>query len=275
MLAEAANRLNIKLLSLDSEGAPTKQICAHSDHVTGSFRDHHAVQQLAEKCDVLTVEIEHVDTYALQNLPPRLGTPSREDVDIQPAWQTIRKIQDKYVQKEHLLSHNISTAQSIKVDENNLQGLEKCSKELGLPFMLKSRTEAYDGRGNFPVRSNADLPIALEALKGRPLYAEKWAHFTKELAVMVVKVKNAASSDWRDSTKAFPVVETVHEDSICKLVYAPARHVARDVMDKARELACRAVATFTGKGVFGVEMFLLPDGKKRNICVSVALLKTC
>jgi hypothetical protein len=31
--------------------------------------------------------------------------------------------------------------------------------------------------GNFPVRSRSDIPEALEALKNRPLYAEKWAHF--------------------------------------------------------------------------------------------------
>ena len=31
--------------------------------------------------------------------------------------------------------------------------------------------------GNFRVNSKADIPEALEALKDRPLYAEKWAHF--------------------------------------------------------------------------------------------------
>lgn len=31
--------------------------------------------------------------------------------------------------------------------------------------------------GNFRVNSKADIPEALEALKDRPLYAEKWAYF--------------------------------------------------------------------------------------------------
>ena len=60
---------------------------------------------------------------------------------------------------------------------------------------------------------------------------------------------------------AFPVVETHHEDSICKLVYAPARHVSSVILQEAQELARRAVAGFGGKGVFGVELFLLSDGK--------------
>lgn len=60
-------------------------------------------------------------------------------------------------------------------------------------------------------------------------------------------------------TLAFPVVETIHENSICKLVYAPPRGVSNAVCEKAQELAKQAVSDFEGKGVYGVEMFLLPD----------------
>jgi phosphoribosylaminoimidazole carboxylase len=74
---------------------------------------------------------------------------------------------------------------------------------------------------------------------------------TQELAVMVIKTK--------DSVLSYPTVETVQEDSICKLVYAPARNVSDDINQKAQELARKAVATFEGKGAFGVEMFLLND----------------
>jgi hypothetical protein len=35
----------------------------------------------------------------------------------------------------------------------------------------------YNIQGNFRVNSKADIPEALEALKDRPLYAEKWAYF--------------------------------------------------------------------------------------------------
>lgn len=62
-----------------------------------------------------------------------------------------------------------------------------------------------------------------------------------------------------DSVLSYPTVETVQEDSICKLVYAPARNVPDAINKKAQELARNAVAAFKGKGVFGVEMFLLED----------------
>jgi phosphoribosylaminoimidazole carboxylase len=175
-----------------------------------------------------------------------------QTVDVQPSWKTIRTIQDKYLQKEHLQSHGVATAQSLALSEPTIEQLEKARGILGLPLMLKSRKEAYDGRGNFPVKTKDDFKPAIEALGGnKTLYAEKWADFKMELAVMVVKTK--------DQVLSFPTVETIHENSTCKLVYAPARGVSARVNQKAQELAKKAVACFDGKGVFGVEMFLLPD----------------
>ena len=129
--------------------------------------------------------------------------------------------------------------------------------------MLKSRTEAYDGRGNFPVRSEADFSQAAKALGDQPLYAERWVDFEQELAVMVVKTVDNPSDQWASNTKAFPVVETVHENSICKLVYAPARNIKASMIAQAQKLAQSAVASLWGKGVFGVEMFLAKDGVSR------------
>lgn len=268
MLTEAANRLGVKVVTLDAEGAPAKQINAHTDHINGSFADPQAIRELAGKCNLLTVEIEHVDTDVLEDLAG--GTEITEDwrlvrstkVEIQPSWRTIRMIQDKYKQKQHLISHGIATAKSVALENGTREEVIGIGKELGYPMMLKSRTGAYDGRGNHPIKSPEGIQEALAALADRPLYAEQWANFEMELAVMVIKIEDGDSRHgWKESTLAYPVVETIHEDSICKLVYAPARNVPEDVMRKAQDLARRAVAGFWGKGVFGVEMFLLAGGK--------------
>lgn len=269
MLVEAAHRLNIEVAVLDSETAPAKQInlIANDKHVAGSFAKASDVKQLAAKCDVLTYEIEHVDTKVLEELEEEQPfIPGTKWNRIQPSWRTVRTIQDKYIQKQHLAKQGISTAQSIAISISTPQELKEIGDQLGYPLMLKSRTEAYDGRGNFPVKSASDIEPALKALQGRPLYAEKWANFKLELAVMVVKTKQETtlddpkSSSWESSTLAYPTVETVHEDSICKLVYAPARNVSKSTLKEAQALARRAVSTFPGTGVFGVELFLLQDG---------------
>ncbi|KAH0606388.1 uncharacterized protein H6S33_004049 [Morchella sextelata] len=246
MLVEAAHRLNIKTVILDAPNSPAKQINALHPHVDGSFSEPSAIRKLATECDLLTVEIEHVDTQILQELE-EAGI-----VEVQPSWQTIRVIQDKYLQKEHLTQHGVSTAPSVPLTDRTPAGLESIGQQFSYPFMLKARTLAYDGRGNHVVASAEAVPAALEALTSGALYAEKWVPFVKELAVMVVRKKDG-------SVVSYPTVETVHEENICKLVYAPAR-VGQKVQDAARRLAEKAVGCLWGAGVFGVEMFLLPDG---------------
>ncbi|KAF2147481.1 uncharacterized protein K452DRAFT_262007 [Aplosporella prunicola CBS 121167] len=243
MMVEPANRMRIPINILDSAGAPAKQISAHDGHVDGSFKDAESIRKLAKTCDVVTVEIEHVDTKVLEEIE---GT-----VELCPHWSTVRIIQDKYAQKDHLRSHGVATAESKSIDQATEENLKAVGASFGYPFMLKSKTEAYDGRGNFPIKSEADIPEALKQLGNRPLYAERWAEFTIELAAMVVNTK--------DGTYAYPTTETIHENSICKLTYTPARGVSREVAKRAEELAKKAVATFKGKGIFGVEMFLLKD----------------
>jgi phosphoribosylaminoimidazole carboxylase len=254
MLTEAAHKLQIKIVTLDHEGCPAMKVNASVDHIHGSYTDTDAIRRLAARCDIMTMETEHVNTYALESLGM--------EVEIQPSWEAIRMIQDKYNQKLHLSSNGIRVAESLPIETSEVKEVQKVVDALGgYPCMLKARTGAYDGKGNYPVTDPSGIPGALAKLKDRPLYAERWAHFKSELAVMVVKTRDGSPNDWEISTLAYPVVETVHEDSICKLVYAPARHVSRQVMEQAQNLARRAVATFQGRGVFGVEMFLLEDGK--------------
>lgn len=243
MLIEAANRLNIQVNVLDAAASPAKQISAHDGHIEGSFKDAAAVKKLAQACDVVTVEIEHVDTHMLEEVA--------SEVSVEPSWKTLRTIKDKYAQKEYLKEHGVDVADSQDLEGKGAGGLRDVGESFGYPYMLKSKTEAYDGRGNFVVKTEQDIDAAIKALGDRPLYAERWADFKMELAVMVVKTK--------DGVLTFPTVETVHEDSICKLTYAPPRNVSKSTTERAQELAKKAIGAFEGKGVFGVEMFLLKD----------------
>lgn len=248
MIVEAAHRLNIKTVILDAPQSPAKQINALDEHVDGSFTDYESIAKLAEKVDILTVEIEHVDVDALKMI--QLKFPS---IEIYPLPDTIKLIQDKYLQKEHLIQHGIAVTDSQAIAENTTDNLLKIGQAYGYPYMLKSRTLAYDGRGNFVVKDESYVEKALKFLVDRPLYAEKWCPFSKELAVMVVR-------SIEGEVFSYPTVETIHQNNICHLVYAPAR-INDTLAEKASILAQNAVKSFPGCGIFGVEMFLLESGE--------------
>mmetsp|Transcript_4348 Transcript_4348/g.8408 ORF Transcript_4348/g.8408 Transcript_4348/m.8408 type:complete len:379 (+) Transcript_4348:3-1139(+) len=84
------------------------------------------------------------------------------------------------------------------------------------------------------------------------LYAERWCNFTVELAVMVARSVDG-------TTATYPVAETEQVDSQCHTVIVPAR-VAAETAKQAAAVATAAVASLAGGGIFGVELFAMPDG---------------
>lgn len=248
MLVEAANRLNIKTAILDAEGSPATQINSVGPHVAGSFKNSESISKFAEECDVLTVEIEHVNADILQDLLDQ-----KKVKEIHPSPSTIKLIQNKYTQKLHYLQHNLPTPDVLDVPTATAEAVASVGKQFGYPFVLKAKTDAYDGRGNYVVKSAEDISDALEALKNTPLYAEKFARFERELAVMVIRTKDG-------KTISYPAVETVQRNNVCHTVYAPAR-LSDSILQKARNVAENAVKTLDGAGIYGVEMFLMSETK--------------
>ncbi|CCG81472.1 Phosphoribosylaminoimidazole carboxylase [Taphrina deformans PYCC 5710] len=249
MLQQPAARLGIDLLFLDpDENSPAKQICASSKHVTGKFTDETAVKELADQCDILTIEIEHVNTDVLKQIK------KEGKVLICPDPDDIALIKDKFQQKERLKKilgeRAVAEQRAVASDSTSVKQL---GEQMGFPFLLKSRTDAYDGRGNYVVQSPDFIEEALQVLKDRPLYGERMVEFQRELAVMVLRTRDGL-------VYSYPCVETEHEDNICKTVYAPAK-ISLDQAHEARQLAETAIReTFTGAGIFGVELFHLKDG---------------
>ncbi|EEB06055.1 phosphoribosylaminoimidazole carboxylase Ade6 [Schizosaccharomyces japonicus yFS275] len=242
MMIEAAHRIGVKCIVLDAPNCPAKQVDGGSSHIDGSFKDADDVKRLADLCDVVTTEIEHVNTDALEEIATR--------VDVQPTADTLRCIQDKYLQKQRLSARNVALPAFL--DAPNSDTILEAAKQFGYPLVLKSRTLAYDGRGNYVVHSESEIPEAMMALGKRPLYVEKFVPFKMEIAVMVVKTLDGKHY-------AYPTVETVQKNNVCQLVYAPAR-ISPSLQEKAQTLAKEAVEAFTGAGIYGVEMFVLEDG---------------
>uniref|UniRef100_A0A2N9GRR1 phosphoribosylaminoimidazole carboxylase n=1 Tax=Fagus sylvatica TaxID=28930 RepID=A0A2N9GRR1_FAGSY len=256
MLCQAASQMAIKVMILDPlENCPASSLSYN--HMVGSFDDSATVRQFAKRCDVLTVEIEHVDVETMEMLE-QLG------VDCQPKASTIRIIQ------------------------MILKGAKRSGDLFGYPLMIKSKRLAYDGRGNAVAHSEEELSSAVAALGGfdRGLYVEKWAPFVKcrvsvatltnYLLAHMSETKHASEIEkkffshmswlslWQEEETilllCYPVVETIHKENICHIVKAPA-NVTSDIRKRAADVAYKAVSSLEGAGVFAVELFLTGDGQ--------------
>jgi len=225
-----------------------------ASQTVGSFAEASAVRAFAATVDVLTVEVEHVDAATLAQL-------EAEGVcQVVPCAAAVALIQDKLGQKRHFAAAWVPLA-PFAGPLRTAADVEAAAATLGFPLVLKSRRGAYDGRGNATAADAAALPAALQRLGGLSagadgdgaLYAEGWAPFSAELAVMVVRSRGG-------ELRAYPVVQTEHEEHICSRVTAPAPRLSAAVAAEAERVALMAVGSLPGAGVFGVELFLLPDG---------------
>jgi phosphoribosylaminoimidazole carboxylase (NCAIR synthetase) len=106
MMAEAGHRLGIRMAVLDPLGSssPAGLICDLS--IEGAFTDGNKIRELAAISDVITVEIEHVDTTVLAELVAEGHT-------VHPHPHVIAIIQDKFKQKQYLSAYNIPMPEFI------------------------------------------------------------------------------------------------------------------------------------------------------------------
>ncbi|KAL1902441.1 hypothetical protein Sste5346_001422 [Sporothrix stenoceras] len=265
MLCEAAAPLNVPVAVLDADDAPAKQINRNKHHVAGSFKDAGKIRELAAHSDVLTVEIEHIDTEVLEAIATNGATPGMTPIQVHPSWKTLRLVQNKYEQKEYLASKGLPVAKQVAIETGTgmRASMEQAATAFGYPFMLKARKDSYDGRGNFKVGTAADLEAAEAEFGHVACYAEKWVPFVMELSVMVIRTEDEGAPGVTKQLLPYPVVETVHEDNICSYVYMPPRGLdgarLQQISAKAQQVACSVIDQLWGRGVFAVELFLTAE----------------
>lgn len=241
MLTDAAHKLGFFVVVLDpTPNSPAGQVA--DKQILGSFEDAEKIKELAKEVDYMTFEIESANADALEEL-------TRKGYPVNPSSKTLAIIKDKFKQKEFLNKAKIPTAESIEVTTED--EIKRVGEAFGYPMLLKARFGAYDGRGNFVVKSEQDISFGMKKLHNRGLYVEKFVPFVKELAVMVARSTVG-------EILTFPVVETTHKNNICHTCVVPAL-VSKEVSDKARALAIKVMEHLKGAGVFGIEMFLTAD----------------
>lgn len=237
MLLYETRKYDIRTHVLDpNPQAPCKISC--NKFTEGSLMDYDTVYNFGKQVDVLTFEIEAVNIEALEAL-------EKEGKTVYPSAQTLRKIQNKGVQKEFYESNGIPTAQFKRYETKQLLTEAIVRKEHSFPFVWKSCEGGYDGKGVSVIRDDEDL-IPLPEVS---CIAEEMIPFKNELAVIVVR-------NSKGDVKTYPVVEMEFhpEANQVEYVICPAR-IEKTIADKARAVAKKVSESFEHVGILAVELF--------------------
>ncbi|NDB46762.1 MAG: 5-(carboxyamino)imidazole ribonucleotide synthase [Nitrososphaeria archaeon] len=245
MITEAAQKMQdhiSKVVVLDpTPNCPAAKVGA--EQIVADFKDEKAILELAERCDIVTYEIESGNSEILKK--------AESKAMINPSPETLRIIQDKFLQKSFLLQNNLPVPEFVEID--SLDDLKEKIKKFGYPTLLKARRDAYDGRGNYKIKSQDDLETAYNTFAGKPMMLEKFVDFKMEVSVI-------AARNTKGQIVTYPLVENIHENNILKITIAPAR-VSESVSKQAEKIAHDTMAVLHGAGVFGIEMFVTQDDK--------------
>lgn len=239
MLLYETRKWDIRTRVLDPSPDAPCAIAANYFEV-GSLMDYNTVLEFGRKVDVLTIEIEHVNTDALKQLV-------KEGITVHPNPEMLELIKDKGRQKIFYRAHGLPTAPfQLFAGKDELLGAE-----LHFPCVWKSTTGGYDGKGVMVLRNADDI----KNLPDQPCLIEHMADFTHEIAVVVARNENGEMVHYPVVEMEFHPVANLVEYVIC-----PAR-LPMDIQKKAIEIADKTAEAFGICGLLAVEMFLMPNGE--------------
>jgi 5-(carboxyamino)imidazole ribonucleotide synthase len=239
MLALSGAPLGLRFRVLDT----VADACAgqFAPLIVGDYRDETALAEFARQVDVATFDFENVPAESAQWLSER--------IPVFPNPRALAVAQDRLAEKT--LFRELGIPVPAFADVPDRAALGAAVADIGTPCILKTRRLGYDGKGQFRIKSPADLDAAWAALGPQAasvgLILEGFVAFERELSVVAVRGRDGEFRTW-------PLTENWHVDGVLSASLAPAR-VDADMAARAFAHARALAEALDYVGVFALELF--------------------
>jgi 5-(carboxyamino)imidazole ribonucleotide synthase len=244
MLALAAAPLGYRVHVFDPHERPCAADVA-ADFTRATFDDVAALERFAAACDVITYEFENLPVGPLATIADKL----------RPGTASLAIAQDRCAEKAFVERAEAHPAPWRSIDSGD--DVAAAVEALGLPLVLKTRRDGYDGKGQLWLRDAADAAGAWEQLGARPLVAEKAIEFGAEFSVILAR-GGGGEVAFYDSPR------NTHEEGILRRSVLPAGASIRGQVELARRQAAAIAEQLGHIGVLTVEYFSCADGPLVN-----------
>jgi 5-(carboxyamino)imidazole ribonucleotide synthase len=213
-----------------------------ADVVLGDYRSPEDLRAFAAGCDVVTFDHEHVPQSLIQAMEAAGHA-------VRPGSRALHYTQDKQAMRERMVGLGYRCPRFQAVD--GLADVTDFAGLAGWPVVLKAVSGGYDGRGVWVCGGPEEASVVLG--HGLQLIAEEYVGFDRELAVLVARSPAGQGA-------AYPVVQTVQRDGICREVLAPAPDLTPARAADAQRLGLDIAAALGVTGLLAVELFDTEDG---------------
>lgn len=234
MLSTAAAPWSLSLKMLDQ----TPETEGNSQVFRGNPTNYDDVMEFGKDKDIVTIEKEDVNTDALIQL-------QKDGVEVYPKPESLKIIQDKYIQKCFYRDNNFKTSGFYNIEKNEL--IEKVqSGEQKFPFILKHRTAGYDGKGVALIKDIKEL----DELSDGDYLVEELINIKQELSIIVARNTKGEMACY-DAIG----IETSKEGFLMDQIQVPAKD-ASEFQKELEVIATRLISTFEIVGLLAIEFFI-------------------
>ena len=237
MLIHVTRKWSIETYILDpNPNCPASNCC--DVFYKGDFNNYQDVYNFGKKVDIITIEIEHVNVNALYKL-------EKEGIDVYPSPSNIELIQNKGVQKDFFKKNKIPTSDYRRFNNKKDLSAYISKTEFRYPFIWKSETMGYDGKGVKLVQSLSDF----DEINENNCVIEDVVDIKHELAVLVARSNSGKS-------KSFPVLEMEFNQKSNQVEYVilPSR-IPEKIKLKSLKIADLVSKSLNHVGLIAVELF--------------------
>lgn len=201
------------------------------------------VSNFADSSDIVTYESENTDVTIVNEIS--------KNTKVYPSDKSLYISQHRGREKALLDTLKIPCAPYQMV--NSLDDLKSAIKNIGIPSILKTATDGYDGKGQFLIKSEAQIDEAWEKMSGVDAILEGFINFKRELSLIAVRGIDG-------SLEYYPLVENSHHEGILRQTLAPAQNISVSLQNKAEEYMSSLLKEIKHVGVLTIELFESDDG---------------
>lgn len=221
---------------------PDPKSCAAKlgEHICADYEDQNALLALADKVDLVTYEFENIPSATVEFLA--------RSVPVHPSHKALIHSQDRSVEKGLFQQLQIATPKYAVV--TTIDELHDAVAAVGLPAVLKTCRDGYDGKGQVVLRENSQINDAWEHVQGNPCVLESLIPFDREVSIISVRAING-------DTVFYPLSENVHREGILRISKS---RLNDPMQEHAEHYAGKLLNHLDYVGTLAIEFFQV-DGK--------------
>jgi 5-(carboxyamino)imidazole ribonucleotide synthase len=242
MFAIAARRMGYRVHTFSpDDDTPTGQVA--DVEMTASYDDLDALRAFARNVHVVTFEFENVPIEAVDAI--EVFAPVR------PSGVALHTTQQRAREKAFLIDRGFPTAPFARAE--SLDELWEGVARVGTPAVVKTAAFGYDGKGQHPVTTPADVEHIWRAIGHQEAIVEKFVSLQAEMSVIAARGLDGEIVE-------YPPFENRHRNHILDLTTSPAS-VPQASVRRATEIARAVLEELQYVGVLCVEFFLTTEGE--------------